>query len=62
MAGIARAVAAGLPHHLTQRRNRRREIFFCDDDYRACIRLMGQGARKQETREDRETFRVLPAL
>jgi REP element-mobilizing transposase RayT len=46
MAGIARAVAAGLPHHLTPRENRRRDTFFGDDDYRAYIRLMGEWRTK----------------
>ena len=36
MARIARVVAPGLPHHGTQRGNRRMQTFFCDDDYAAC--------------------------
>jgi putative transposase len=39
-------VAAGLPHHLTQRGDRRQETFFCDDDYRAYIQLMGEWCTK----------------
>jgi len=31
MARIARVVAPGLPHHVTQRGNRRQQTFFCDD-------------------------------
>jgi len=34
MARIARVVAAGLPHHVTQRGNRRQTTFFTEDDYR----------------------------
>jgi len=34
MARIARVVAAGLPHHVTQRGNRRQTTFFIEDDYR----------------------------
>jgi putative transposase len=34
MARIARVVAPGLPHHVTQRGNRRQTTFFTDDDYR----------------------------
>ena len=34
MARMARAVFAGVPHHVTQRGNRRQPVFFCDDDYR----------------------------
>ena len=33
MARLARAVAAGAPHHVTQRGNRRQQTFFCDEDY-----------------------------
>ena len=40
MARMARIVAAGYPHHVTQRGNRRQETFFCDDDYREYIGLM----------------------
>ena len=42
MAQIARVVALGLPHHVTQRGNRRQQTFFCDDDYRAYLGLMAQ--------------------
>ncbi|HDQ99336.1 MAG TPA: transposase, partial [candidate division WOR-3 bacterium] len=34
MPRIARAVAVGLPHHLTQRGNDRCRVFFDDDDRR----------------------------
>ncbi len=34
MARIARVVAAGMPHHITQRGNRRQQTFFSDDDWR----------------------------
>jgi len=33
MARMARAVAPFLPHHITQRGNRRQRTFFCSDDY-----------------------------
>ena len=33
MARIARIVAPGLPHHVTQRGNRRQATFFTEDDY-----------------------------
>ncbi|MFB0520102.1 MAG: transposase, partial [Desulfatiglandales bacterium] len=42
MARITRVVAPGLPHHVTQRGNRRQQTFFCDDDYRAYLELMAQ--------------------
>jgi putative transposase len=33
MARIARVVAPGYPHHITQRGNRRQTVFFSDEDY-----------------------------
>ena len=40
MARLARVVAPGLPHHVTQRGNRRQQTFFCDEDYRSYLELM----------------------
>ena len=40
MPRIARVVAPGVPHHVTQRGNRKLQTFFIDEDYRAYIRLM----------------------
>jgi len=45
MARIARVVAAGLPHHVTQRGNRRQPVFFGDDDYKAYRALLAEGCR-----------------
>jgi putative transposase len=42
MARLARVVAPGLPHHITERRNRRQQTFFCDEDYQYHLELMGQ--------------------
>ncbi len=46
MARIARVVAPGYPHHITQRGNRRQQTFFCDEDYLAYIELMAEWCRK----------------
>lgn len=46
MARIARVVAAGIPHHITQRGNRRQQTFFCEDDYREYILLMAEWSHK----------------
>ena len=46
MARIARVVAEGMPHHITQRGNRRQKTFFSDEDYAAYIDLMAQWCRK----------------
>jgi len=42
MARIARAVAPGIPHHITQRGNRRQQVFFRDEDYQAYLELMSE--------------------
>lgn len=42
MARMARVVAPGFPHHITQRGNRRQQTFFCDEDYRSYIALMAE--------------------
>ena len=50
MPRLARVVVPGLPHHITQRGNRRQQTFFCDEDYRSYLELMGQwcGAHQVE--------------
>jgi putative transposase len=40
MARLARVVISGMPHHITQRGNRRQPTFFCDGDYAAYLELM----------------------
>ena len=40
MARIARVVAAGVPHHVVQRGNRRQPVFFSVADYKAYLRLL----------------------
>ena len=42
MARLARVVAPGLPHHVTQRGNRRQQTFFCQEDYDCYVQLMAQ--------------------
>jgi len=42
MPRLARVVVPGMPHHVTQRGNRRQETFFCDDDYQAYLDLMAE--------------------
>jgi len=46
MARIARIVAPGYPHHVTQRGNRRQRTFFCDGDYTAYLELMAEWCGK----------------
>ena len=42
MARLARVVAPGLPHHITQRGNRGQPTFFCDEDYQSYLDLMAE--------------------
>ncbi len=42
MARIARVVAPGYPHHITQRGNRRQQTFFCEEDYGTYRQLMSE--------------------
>ena len=48
MARIARLVAPGLPHHVTQRGNRRMNVFFGDDDYLLYLDLLRERCRLAE--------------
>lgn len=38
MPRLARVAIPGLPHHITQRGNRRQQTFFSDEDYAARVR------------------------
>ncbi|MFC1525057.1 transposase [Planctomycetota bacterium] len=42
MARLARAVIPGIPHHVTQRGNRRQAVFFKDTDYEDYIELLAE--------------------
>jgi len=47
MARLARVVAPGVPHHVTQRGNRRQQTFFCDADYQVYTQLMAQWCERE---------------
>jgi putative transposase len=47
MARLARQVIPGLPHHVTQRGDRRPQTFFCDEDYAAYLELMADWCVEQ---------------
>ena len=49
MARIARVVVPDLPHHVTQRGNRREPVFFEADDYGLYRRLVAAAARRAGT-------------
>ena len=42
MARVARVVVPGMPHHVTQRGNRRQQTFFGAEDYAAYLELMAE--------------------
>jgi len=46
MPRIARVVAPGFPHHITQRGNRRQETFFRDEDYVAYKSLLSEWCQR----------------
>jgi putative transposase len=48
MTRLARMVVSGLPHHVTQRGNRREPIFFEDGDQEIYRDLLGEQARKAD--------------
>ena len=48
MLRIARVVVPGLPHHVTQRGNRRMQTFFLDADYGEYLALMATWCRRCE--------------
>ena len=45
MARIARVVVPGMPHHITQRGNRRQQTFFLESDYALYLDLMADWCR-----------------
>ena len=47
MARLARVVIPGVPHHITQRGNRRQATFFCAEDYESYKSLMGTWCRER---------------
>jgi putative transposase len=46
MARLARVIAPGLPHHITQRGNRRQQTFFGEEDYQVYLSLMAEWCGK----------------
>ncbi len=48
MARLARIAIPGLPHHVTQRGNRREAIFFEDGDHETYLDLLAEQARKAD--------------
>ena len=42
MARLSRVVVPGMPHHITERGNRRQGTFFCDDDCAGYLELIAE--------------------
>jgi len=49
MARISRVVLPGIPHHVTQRGNRRQKVFFGETDYRKYLDYISAGCRAAGT-------------
>ncbi|MEZ5670719.1 MAG: transposase [Alphaproteobacteria bacterium] len=50
MARLARIVVPGVAHHVTQRGNRRQDVFFEDADYAAYVALVSAACRSEDVR------------
>ena len=50
MARMARVVVSDIPHHVTQRGNRRQKVYFCDSDYEYDKKLLAKYVEKSGTR------------
>jgi putative transposase len=48
MARLARIVLPGIPHHVTQRGNRRERVFFEDGDYALYLDLLAEAAERAQ--------------
>ena len=48
MARLARIVVPDVPHHVTQRGNRRLDVFFGEDDYAAYVDLVSQACKAED--------------
>jgi len=47
MSRVARVVVPGFPHHITQRGNRRADIFESDGDWKAYLRFLKRYSEKR---------------
>ena len=53
MPRLARTVAVGCAHHITQRGNNRQDVFFVDDDRRVYLELLAEQAERYSLGEFR---------
>lgn len=54
MARLARIVLPGVPHHVTQRGNRREHVFFEDGDYALYLDLLAEASARAGVAIQRE--------
>ena len=50
MARLARIVLPGYPHHVTQRGNRRQDVFLCDGDFQAYLDLLKKWCSRESAK------------
>lgn len=50
MARMARVVVPGIPHHVTQRGNRRQKVFFMDSDHQHYKELLSEFCIKAQNK------------
>lgn len=48
MARLARVILPGYPHHITQRGNRRQDVFFQEDDYETYLSLLKEWCDRED--------------
>ena len=48
MARLARVIAPGMPHNVTQRGNRRQQTFFGEEDYQHYLELISRFCREEQ--------------
>ena len=60
MTRLARMVVSGLPHHVTQRGNRRESIFFEDGDQEIYRDLPGKQTEEEQTKSSPQTDLLSP--
>ena len=48
MARLARVIAPGMPHHVTQQGNRRQQTFFGEEDYQHYLELISRFCRAEQ--------------
>jgi putative transposase len=56
MTRLARIVIPQVPHHVTQRGNRRRPVFFSDDDRRLYLQLVAEAGKASGEFRRRYTY------